>query len=60
MIRFILRHSILFHRFQLPNSAKADYENMRMHMIYGESVPFDELVGNLKELNDRVKKLHII
>lgn len=39
---------------------KADYETMRMHMIYGESVPFDELVGNLKELNDRVKKLHII
>ena len=39
---------------------KADYQNMRMHMIYGESVPFDELVGNLKELNDRVKKLHII
>lgn len=39
---------------------KADYENTRMHMIYGESVPFDELVGNLKELNDRVKKLHII
>lgn len=39
---------------------KADYENMRMHMIYGESVPFDALVGNLKELNDRVKKLHII
>ena len=39
---------------------KADYENMRMHMIYGESVPFDELVANLKELNDRVKKLHII
>ena len=39
---------------------KADYENMRMHMIYGESVPFNELVGNLKELNDRVKKLHII
>lgn len=39
---------------------KANYENMRMHMIYGESVPFDELVGNLKELNDRVKKLHII
>lgn len=39
---------------------KADYENMRMHMIYGESVPFDEMVGNLKELNDRVKKLHII
>lgn len=39
---------------------KADYENMRMHMIYGESVPFDELVGNLKELNDRVKNLHII
>ena len=44
----------------IAEQGKADYENMRMHMIYGESVPFDELVGNLKELNDRVKKLHII
>ncbi len=36
---------------------KADYENMRMHMIYGESVPFDELVNDLKKLNDRIEKL---
>ncbi len=36
---------------------KADYENMRMHMIYGESVPFDELVNDLKKLNDRIGKL---
>ncbi len=36
---------------------KADYENMRIHMIYGESVPFDELVNDLKKLNDRIEKL---
>lgn len=35
---------------------KNDYENMRMHMIYGESVPFEELVNKLKELNDRIKE----
>ncbi len=34
---------------------KADYENMRIHMIYGESVPFDELVNNLKELNENIR-----
>ena len=33
---------------------KADYENMRLHMIYGESVSFEELVNKLKELNDRI------
>ena len=27
---------------------KDDYENMRMHMIYGKSVPFEELVKNSK------------
>ena len=39
---------------------RTDYENMRMHMIYGESVSFDELTSNLKELNDKVKELHMI
>lgn len=38
---------------------KADYENMRLHMIYGDSLLFEELVNNLKKLNDRIKKLHI-
>lgn len=38
---------------------KDDYENMRMHMIYGESVPFGELVNNLKNLNDRIQESHI-
>ena len=33
---------------------KADYENMRLHMIYGESVAFEELVTNLKYLNDKI------
>ena len=34
---------------------KADYENMRLHMIYGESVSFEELVEHLRELNDKIK-----
>ena len=34
---------------------KDDYENMRMHMIYGESVPFEELVNKIKKLNDVIK-----
>lgn len=34
---------------------KSDYENMRLHMIYGESIPFDELVNNLKELNKNIR-----
>ena len=38
---------------------KADYENMRLHMIYGESVSFEELVNSLKDLNDRIRELHI-
>lgn len=35
---------------------KADYENMRLHMIYGESVSFEELINNLRDFNDRIKK----
>ncbi len=34
---------------------KADYENMRLHMIYGESISFDELVNNLRELNENIR-----
>lgn len=34
---------------------KADYEDMRLYMIYGESVSFEDLVDKLKELNDRIK-----
>lgn len=37
---------------------EADYENMRLHMIYGESVSFEKLVNNLKELNDKIGRLH--
>lgn len=37
---------------------KADYENMCTHMIYGESVSFEELIDNLKDLNDRIRVLH--
>ena len=35
---------------------KADYENMRLHMIYGESVSFDELIDGLHGLQERIKK----
>ena len=33
---------------------KADYENMRLHMIYGESVSFEELINSLKDLNSKI------
>ena len=33
---------------------RTDYENMRLHMIYGESVPFDELVVQLKDFNEAI------
>ncbi len=35
---------------------KTDYENMRLHMIYGSSVPFEELINSLKDLNSRIKR----
>ncbi len=35
---------------------KTDYENMRMYMIYGESVSFEELVNRLKDLNETIKR----
>ena len=34
---------------------KADYENMRMYMIYGRSAPFEELVEMLRDLNREIK-----
>ena len=34
-----------------------DYENMRLHMIYGESIPFDELVEDLINLNKSLNSL---
>ncbi|NCE73238.1 nucleotidyl transferase AbiEii/AbiGii toxin family protein [Odoribacter sp. Z80] len=36
---------------------KADYENMCLHMIYGNSVSFDDLIERLRELNEKIKKL---
>lgn len=35
---------------------KLDYENMRLHMIYGESEPFDMLVWNLTKLNTKINQ----
>ncbi len=37
---------------------KEDYENMQLHMIYGESVSFEDLVKNLKKLNDKIRNTH--
>ena len=34
-----------------------DYENMRLHMIYGESVSFDNLIEELAKLNAVINKL---
>ena len=38
----------------------ADYENMRLHMIYGESIPFDELITELGNLNKTIKDSCVI
>lgn len=35
---------------------KSDYENMRLHMIYGESVSFEELINTLKDLNSKIRE----
>lgn len=36
---------------------KIDYENMRLHMIYGESEPFDMLVENLTKLEIKINQI---
>lgn len=36
---------------------KTDYENMRTHMIYGESVSFEELINSLKDLNLKLEQI---
>ncbi len=44
-----------------PESVKdawhSDYEQMRLHMIYGKSIPFNDLIEQLGILNDRIKQL---
>lgn len=36
---------------------ETDYENMRLHMIYGDSISFEELINNLHDLNTRINNL---
>ena len=36
---------------------RKDYENMRRSMIYGDSVPFDELMAEIRQLNERIHAL---
>lgn len=36
---------------------RKDYENMQSSMIYGESVSFDELIIEIRQLNDRIRQL---
>lgn len=36
---------------------KKDYETMQQEMIYGESVPFEKIISDLKELNNLIKKM---
>lgn len=45
--------------FKVIEQWRNDYENMRLHMIYGESISFEDLINNLKALNDRIKELHL-
>lgn len=36
---------------------RKDYENMQASMIYGPSVPFDELLVEIRQLNARIRQL---
>ena len=36
---------------------RKDYENMRGSMIYGKSVSFDELLTEIRQLNERIRQL---
>lgn len=36
---------------------KKDYESMQEEMIYGESLPFDEMIDQLKKLNQRINQM---
>ena len=44
-----------------PDNANAqwrkDYETMRETMIYGNSLPFDELINKIKELNEKINRI---
>ena len=42
----------------ITNEWKSDYENMCMHMIYGETVSFEELVEELTKLNAIINNLN--
>ncbi len=35
---------------------KRDYETMQLEMIYGSSLPFDEMVSALRDFNDKINK----
>jgi hypothetical protein len=35
---------------------KTDYERMQRTMIYGKSLPFNELIDKIKQLNELVNK----
>ena len=34
---------------------KTDYDNMRLHMIYGETVSFEDLINSLKDFNENIR-----
>ncbi len=36
---------------------KKDYETMQEEMIYGESIPFDDMIAELRVLNNRINNL---
>jgi len=36
---------------------KADYETMQNTMIYGDSLPFNKLIGKIKQLNEQINRI---
>jgi len=41
---------------QVINDWRQDYETMQRTMIYGKFLTFDELIGRIKELEERIRK----
>ena len=44
-------------REELLDDWKNDYAEMRTHFIYGESLPFNELLKRMYELQDRFRSI---
>jgi hypothetical protein len=49
--------SVICYLFLIPKQWQQDYETMQRTMIYGKSLPFDELIAKIKLLNERINRI---